>query len=174
MAQNRQNGRTVSGLRPESHPRGLDGSEGGKHRYQNFPPPLSSMGTSTMAPLSSMVTSASLATDPGTLQPEDVYSGSSLYSSRVDLPHHSFSPSPRLEHRMSLQRYKSDIQTRNIEKHLCSGSPRRQKTTLTSGWGGMLTGPSQRRASVQQCSTVITRCVDDGHKHRVDCMLECV
>ena len=111
VAQNRQNGRTVSGLRPESHPKGLDGSEGGKHRYlqktflpnlefqpnsryQNFPPPLSSMGTST-----------SLATDPGTLQPEDVYAGSSLYSSRVDLPHHSFSPSPRLEHRMSLQRW---------------------------------------------------------------------
>ena len=107
VAQNRQNGRTVSGLRPESHPRGLDGSEGGKHRYQNFPPPLSSMGTSTMAPLSSMTTSTSLATDPGTLQPEDVYAGSSLYSSRVDLPHHSFSPSPRLEHRMSLQRYLS-------------------------------------------------------------------
>ena len=105
VAQNRQNGRAVSGLRPDSHPRGLDGSEGGKHRYQNFPPPLSSMGTSTMAPLSTMATSTSLTTDPGTLQPEDVYAGSSLYSSRIDLPHHSFSPSPRLEHRMSLQRY---------------------------------------------------------------------
>ena len=36
VAQNRQNGRTVSGLRPESHPKGLEGSEGGKHRFKNF------------------------------------------------------------------------------------------------------------------------------------------
>ena len=173
VAQNRQNGRTVSGLRPESHPRGLDGSEGGKHRYQNFPPPLSSMGTSTIAPLSSMATSTSLATDPGTLQPEDVYAGSSLYSSRVDLPHHSFSPSPRLEHRMSLQRYLSihpdihPIHPRNIEKHPCSGSPQRQKTTSTSGWGATSMGPLQRRTSEQQCSTVITRCEGDDHKHMI-------
>jgi hypothetical protein len=85
--QNRQNGRAVSGLRPENRLIGGEGV-GGKHRYQNFPPPLSSMGTST-----------SLSGDGATLQPEDVYSGSSLYSRRPDLPRHSFSPSPRFEHR---------------------------------------------------------------------------
>ena len=89
VEQNRQNGQAVAELRPENN---VIGGEGGKHRYQNFPPPLSSMGTST-----------SLSRDSGALQPEDVYSGSSLYSQRTNLVRHSFSPnpSPRFDHRVS-------------------------------------------------------------------------
>ena len=59
------------------------------------------------------------------------------------------------------------IHPRNIEKHPCSGSPQRQKTTSTSGWGATSMGPLQRRTSEQQCSTVITRCEGDDHKHMI-------
>ena len=73
VEQNRQNGRTVQGNSV------LEGGEGGgRGRYENFPPPLSSLGTSTSL------------SPPGVLQPEELYSGSSLYSHNE-----SFQSSPR-------------------------------------------------------------------------------
>lgn len=77
VEQNRENGRTVSGL-VQGHSV-LEGGEGrGRGRYENFPPPLSSLGTSTSL------------SPPGVLQPEELYSGSSLYSHNE-----SFQSSPR-------------------------------------------------------------------------------
>ena len=73
----KKNGRTVSGL-VQGHSV-LEGGEGrGRGRYENFPPPLSSLGTSTSL------------SPPGVLQPEELYSGSSLYSHNE-----SFQSSPR-------------------------------------------------------------------------------
>ena len=77
VEQNRENGRTVSGL-VQGHSV-LEGGEGrGRGRYENFPPPLSSLGTSTSL------------SPPGVLQSEELNSGSSLYSHNG-----SFQSSPR-------------------------------------------------------------------------------